>query len=81
MKRKWRVNGEWKHHLIDTRTGKPSDSRIISATVTAPTAVEADVWAKTILLLGEEKSKQWITQKALSGVLINKELDIWKGGC
>src|SRR4051812_29606417 len=54
MKRRWKVNGTSKHHLIDATTGEPSASTIISSTVTAPTAVEADVLAKVVLLLGEE---------------------------
>lgn len=80
MKRRWLVNGEWKHHLIDTRTGMPTGSRIVSATVTAPTALEADVWAKTVLLLGEEKGQEWIRKKGLRAVLINKAGEIWRRG-
>lgn len=79
MKRKWIVNGEWKHHLIDPRTGQSSESEILSATIAAPTAVEADVWAKTVLLLGEEQGKEWIKEKWTQAVLINRKNDIWKG--
>src|SRR4051812_12211927 len=39
MKRRWKKDGENKHHLIDARTGEPSASTIVSATVTAPTAL------------------------------------------
>ncbi|MDN3018165.1 FAD:protein FMN transferase [Paenibacillus sp. BSR1-1] len=80
MKRKWNLNGKQAHHLIDSRTGKPSESRIVSATVTAPTALEADVWAKTALLLGEEKGKEWLIKKGCLAVLINKDGEIWEGG-
>jgi FAD:protein FMN transferase len=80
MKRKWLMNGEWTHHLIDTQTGKPSESKIVSATVTAPTALEADVWAKTVLLLGEQKGQEWISRKGVTSVLIAKDGAIWRGG-
>lgn len=80
MKRTWRMNGEWTHHLIDTRTGKPSKSKIVSATVTAPTALEADVWAKTALLLGKQAGQEWINRKGVQAVLITKDGDIWRGG-
>lgn len=80
MKRKWFVNGEVKHHLIDPQTGKPSESTIVSATITAPTAVEADVWAKTVLLLGEERGREWAMTRGSQAVLINIERNIWKGG-
>ncbi|MGJ7912888.1 FAD:protein FMN transferase [Neobacillus sp. LXY-1] len=78
-KRKWSVNGKQKHHLIDPRTGLPSDSTIVSATVTAPTAVEADVLAKTVLLLGKHEGKVLIQKKGVKAVLILDNGEIWKG--
>ncbi|NRD76181.1 FAD:protein FMN transferase [Bacillus sp. BRMEA1] len=78
-KRQWYVKGEVKHHLIDPRSGKSSDSSIVSATVLAPTAIEADIWAKTILLLGETEGQEWVRSKGLGAVLINKYGDIWRG--
>ncbi|WP_223595725.1 FAD:protein FMN transferase [Neobacillus bataviensis] len=80
MKRKWNLNGKQAHHLIDSRTGKPSKSGIVSATVTAPTALEADVWAKTALLLGKETGKEWLIKKGCLAVLINKDGEIWEVG-
>lgn len=80
MKRRWLVNGDWRHHLIDPRTGEPSESTIVSATVTAPSAVEADVWAKTTLLLGEEKGQDFISKTGNRAVVINQAREIWRGG-
>ncbi|HEY2421757.1 MAG TPA: FAD:protein FMN transferase [Neobacillus sp.] len=80
MKRKWRVNGKWQHHLIDPRTGSPAKSSIVSATVTAPTALEADVLAKTVLLLDEEKGRDLIAKKGSRAVLINRAGELWRGG-
>lgn len=80
MKRKWKMNGINKHHLIDAATGEPSESTIISSTVTAPTAVEADVLAKVILLLGEEKGKSFVSLKQNKAVIINHVKEIWRRG-
>jgi thiamine biosynthesis lipoprotein len=80
MKRRWQVDGINKHHLIDPFTGEPSNSGIVSSTVTAPTALEADVWAKVTLLLGEEQGKAWIPSKGAQAVLVNQSKEIWKGG-
>jgi FAD:protein FMN transferase len=80
MKRRWTMNGENKHHLIDTRSGKPSLSSILSSTVTASTAVEADVLAKVSLLMGEECGKEWIDRKKNKAVIINHSKEIWRGG-
>lgn len=79
MKRRWKMNGVNKHHLIDATTGEPSTSAIISSTVTAPTATEADVLAKVVLLLGEEGGKALISGKKSKAVIINKAKEIWKG--
>ena len=80
MKRRWRVDGKWRHHLIDTKTGRPSESGVVSATITAPTALEADVWAKTVLLLGESNGQEWLRKKGLHGVIVNQDNIVWKGG-
>lgn len=80
MKRRWTVNGSSKHHLIDAATGEPSASTIISSTVTAPTAVEADVLAKVVLLLGEERGKALLSVKNNPAVIINEAKEIWRGG-
>jgi len=80
MKRRWKVSGKSKHHLIDATTGEPSASTIISSTVTAPTAVEADVLAKVVLLLGEERGKALLSVKKNPAVIINEAKEIWRGG-
>ncbi|MDR7000146.1 FAD:protein FMN transferase [Neobacillus niacini] len=79
MKRRWKMNGKTKHHLIDAATGQPSKSTILSSTVTAPTALEADVRAKVVLLLGEETGNKWIADKKNKAVLINDKKEIWRG--
>jgi FAD:protein FMN transferase len=50
------------------------------ATVTSPTALEADVWAKTVLLLGKQPGQEWINRKGVQAVLITKDGGIWRGG-
>lgn len=79
MKRRWKSNGVEKHHLIDATTGEPSSSTIISSTVTASTATEADVLAKVVLLLGEENGKALLSTKKNKSVIINQAKEIWKG--
>ena len=48
-KRAW---GPGLHHVIDPRTGIPSDTRTLQATVWAPTCAEAEVLATWALLTG-----------------------------
>jgi thiamine biosynthesis lipoprotein len=52
-RRRWRRNGTEAHHLIDPETGSPAKSEYLRVTVTAPTAVEAEVLAKAVFLGAE----------------------------
>jgi len=52
-KRRWSSGERTVHHLIDPHTGLPSTSPFRTVTVVAATCVQADVAAKTALLMGE----------------------------
>jgi len=43
------------HHIIDPAQGLPSDSNVIQATVVAGSAEEADVLAKSVIVLGADR--------------------------
>jgi thiamine biosynthesis lipoprotein len=53
-RRSWKRGASQYHHLIDPRTGLPSTSPFRTVTAVARSCVEADVAAKTALLLGED---------------------------
>jgi FAD:protein FMN transferase len=80
MKRRWRVGGEWRHHLINPYTGKPTNSTIVSATVLAPTCTEADIWAKTVLMLGKEKGLAKAKENGQKAILIDINGTIYREG-
>lgn len=50
--RRWTVDGETRHHLIDPRTGEPSDTDLDYVTVIAGTAWVAETLAKAVLVRG-----------------------------
>jgi thiamine biosynthesis lipoprotein len=52
-RRRWRVGGAELHHLIDPSTGSPADGDLVSVTVVADSAAEAEVLAKAAFLGGE----------------------------
>lgn len=58
--RKWAVDGQIYHHIIDPRTQKPAETDVLTATVIAPTTLLAEAAAKVILILGSEKGLEWI---------------------
>lgn len=71
-KRNGMKNDHFWHHIIDPRTGKPSTSDVLSVTVIAPTTVEADVFAKTAVILGAQKGYDWITEQHAEALIITK---------
>lgn len=60
---------EW-HHLIDPRTGLPVENDILAVTVVSMSAMQADVFAKTVLVLGQEKGLEFIDAREDSACVI-----------
>ena len=52
--RRWRRGGRTVHHLIDPRTGAPTDSTWRTASVAAPTCVDANGAATAAIVLGAD---------------------------
>lgn len=52
------VDGQKVAHTINVITGYPAHQNILSATVLAPTSMEADAWATAFMALGLEESKK-----------------------
>jgi thiamine biosynthesis lipoprotein len=70
-RRRWMQGGQVRHHIIDPRTGLPAESDVVSATVVAPTAVEAEAAAKSILIRGSLDGLDWLeSNPALASLLI-----------
>ena len=55
-RRRWRRDGEERHHIIDPATGRPAGTDLLRVTVVASTAVEAEVLAKALFLAGEQEA-------------------------
>jgi FAD:protein FMN transferase len=73
MRRRCRRSSRWQHHLIDPRTGAPAATGVVQVTVRAPTAVRADVCAKTALVLGAGAGAAWLSARWLPGLVITVE--------
>lgn len=52
-RRSWRADGRERHHLIDPSTGSPAEGDLLTVTVVARTATEAEVLAKELFLAGD----------------------------
>ncbi len=58
--RRWKFNDLWQHHIIDPRTHHPADTDVLTATVLADNVMDAEVYAKTALILGSEAGSAWL---------------------
>jgi thiamine biosynthesis lipoprotein len=68
--RRWRRDGEERHHLIDPATGRPSASDLLRVTVVAADAVEAEVHAKALFLAGEAAAAAEADRLGVPSVLV-----------
>ncbi len=68
--RSWRQGNQAAHHLIDPRTGAPADTNIYSVTVLADRLPDAEIHAKTALILGEVQGLAYLNQLIGAAALV-----------
>ncbi len=69
--RQWRHDGRQVHHLIDPRRGAPAATNVLSVTVIAPRLPDAEIYAKTALILGEAQGLAYLnTVTDLAALLV-----------
>jgi thiamine biosynthesis lipoprotein len=72
--RHWKRSGREQHHIIDPRTGMPARTDISTVTVVARHALDAEIAAKHVLLLGSQVGMAHIERNAeLSAVLVRDD--------
>ncbi len=70
-RRRWMQGDSLRHHIIDPHTGLSAESDVLSATIVAPTAVEAETAAKSVLIRGSVEGLEWLESKSnLAGLII-----------
>lgn len=69
-RRKWMVGGEGRHHLIDPRSGRSADSDILSATVVDTSVMRAEVFAKTLCILGRDRALIFARSHRIPALLV-----------
>ena len=74
IKRRGENNGIVWNHLIDPRSGLPVENNILSVTLIAAGAMRADIFAKTVLILGMEAGLALVEQESdLAAVIFTKD--------
>ena len=65
-RRTWGRDDDAQHHLIDPATGLPAEGDVLTVTVAAGSAAEAEVLAKTLFLAGD--SERALDEAELAGI-------------
>lgn len=68
----YELDGKRISHVIDPQTGQPITHKLVSVTVIAPTALEADGWDTGLMVLGPEKAQQVVREQGLAVYMIVK---------
>jgi thiamine biosynthesis lipoprotein len=69
-RRRWRQGPLERHHLVDPRTGLPSEAPVWSVTVAAPSCTQAEVAAKAAFLLGPDAGPRFLDERGLAGLFL-----------
>ena len=75
----YELDGKRISHIIDPNSGQPIEHHLVSATVIATTALEADAWDTGLMVLGTQKAKALALQHHLAVYLITKQGDDYIG--
>lgn len=77
-RRHWQQGGRTQHHLIDPRTGQPAETDWISVTVTTQHAVDAEAYAKSILIAGSHGAQKLLdAAPEIEFVAIDHDNKLW----
>lgn len=77
-RRKWRHRGRNYHHLIDPERQTSAETGIVQVTVIASRAVEADVFAKTFLILGRDRGQRFAEERNIPALFVTEDRQVIK---
>jgi thiamine biosynthesis lipoprotein len=73
---RWQLaDGRLSHHLIDRRTRRPAETDVVQATVIATTAREAEMIAKSAVILGSRDALGFLARSAALAAILLLDTD------
>jgi thiamine biosynthesis lipoprotein len=70
--RRWTQAGTSRHHIVDPRTGQPAAEVLVTATVCAPSCVDANAASTAAIILGEQAAG-WLESRDMSALLVEAD--------
>lgn len=80
LRRRWRVDGVTRHHLLDPRTGLPVDNELAQVSVASASCAQAEVAAKAVLLMGATAGADFVERHGLSALIVTRRGDALRLG-
>jgi thiamine biosynthesis lipoprotein len=68
--RRWHAGGRPVHHLIDPRLGQPGATGLVAVTVVGPDPAWAEVWSKTLFLVGAARVEAEASHRSLAALWV-----------
>ena len=60
-------------HTIDPKTGRPAQTDVLSATVVAPTCMEADAYATAMMAMGSSRAVEMARREGLAALIVKSD--------
>lgn len=76
-KRKWEIAGQKFHHLINPKKPDNFLFNLKTVTIVADSTEKADVWAKTLFLMGREDAILYARENDLAAVILDYRGSAW----
>lgn len=71
-RRRWMTDVGPAHHLIDPRTGRPSDTGLASVTAFSSSVAQAEVLAKRLILLGGDSAREYASHNRVAALFVDE---------
>jgi thiamine biosynthesis lipoprotein len=76
-KRKWEIDGQKFHHLINPKEPENFSFDLKTVTVISDTTENADVWAKCLFLMGKESAIMYARENNMAAIILDYRGSAW----
>lgn len=76
--RNFKEGGKTYHHILNPKTGRPSESGLLSATVISENSQDADAIATIIYILGADEGLSFANEMGVQAMVIDEEKTVHK---
>ena len=74
--RVFKCNGEYYHHILNSKTGYPCKTDLKSITIISENSIQADAFSTSLFIMGKVKAAKFMKNNNISGVMITEDDEI-----